>query len=116
MDRIPGLLNHLATDKYCHCTAILSSVGNICKSCQQEEYRQNDDIRIEHDQYPLQLHRLLGAPPNRPHTPISFGVTQRQGEMHLSCRYDMNVMTEQSMLEFYNMFVDEMMQTLENGE
>lgn len=113
LGKIPGVMSSMSSDKKCHCTAILSSVGNICKSCQQEEYRLNDDIRIEHEQYPLQLFRMLGAPPNRPLTPISMGVQQRQGEMFLCCRYDQYVMTEQTMLEFYNMFVDEMMQTLE---
>ena len=113
VDKIPGLLTRLTTDKYCHCTVILSSVGNICKSSQQEDYRKNDDIRIEHDQYPLQLFRMLGAPPNRPHTPISIGVMQRQNEAFISCRYDANVMTEETMLEFYNMFEDEMMKSLE---
>ena len=113
VEKIPGFMPLMTSDKQCHCTAILSSVGNLCKSCQQEEYRQNDDIRIEHNQYPLQLFRMLGAPPNRPHTPISMGVVQRQGELFLSCRYDQNVMTEETMLEFYNMFVDEMMKGLE---
>ena len=112
LGKIPGFMSLMTSDKKCYCTVILSTVGNICKSCQQEDYRQNDDIRIEHDQYPLQLFRMLGAPPTRPHTPISIGVMQRQNEAFISCRYDINVMTEETMLEFYNMFVDEMMQSL----
>ena len=112
-EKIPGFLSLMTSDKQCHCSIILSSVGNICKSCQQEDYRTNDDIRIDHDQYPLQLFRMLGAPPTRPHTPISIGVMQRQNEAFISCRYDLNVMSEEIMLEFYNMFVDEMMKSLE---
>ncbi|MBQ2621681.1 MAG: hypothetical protein IJF84_10125 [Thermoguttaceae bacterium] len=112
LGKIPGFMSLMTSDKKCHCTVILSTVGNICKSCQQEDYRQNDDIRIEHDQYPLQLFRMLGAPPTRPHTPFSFGVVQRQGEAFISCRYDLNVLTEETMLEFYDMFVDEMMKSL----
>ena len=113
LEKIPGVMSLLTSDKQCHCSIILSSVGNICKSSQQEDYRKNDDIRIEHDEYPLQLFRMLGAPPTRPHTPISIGVMQRQNEAFLSCRYDLNVMTEDTMLEFYNMFVDEMMKSIE---
>lgn len=113
LGKIPGFMSMMTSDNKCHCSVILSTVGNICKSCQQEDYRQNDDIRIEHDQYPLQLFRMLGAPPTRPHTPISIGVMQRQGEAFISCRYDLNVMTEETMLEFYNMFVDEMMKSIE---
>ena len=111
--KIPGIMSLMTSDKQCHCSVILSSVGNICKSCQQEDYRKNDDIRIEHDQYPLQLIRMLGAPPNRPHTPFSFGVMQRQSDAFISCRYDVNTVTEENMLEFYNMFVDEMMKSIE---
>ncbi|MBR6436530.1 MAG: hypothetical protein IKS45_08490, partial [Thermoguttaceae bacterium] len=113
LNKIPGIMSLMTSDKQCHCSVILSSVGNICKSCQQEDYRVNDDIRIEHDQYPLQLIRMLGAPPNRPHTPFSVGIEQRQGEAFISCRYDLNTVTEETMLEFYNMFVDEMMKSIE---
>ena len=112
-EKIPGFISLMTSERQCHCSIILSSVGNICKSCQQEEYRTNDDIRIEHDQYPLQLIRLLGAPPNRPHTPISIGVMPRQHDAFVSCRYDANVMTEETMLEFFNMFADEMMKSIE---
>ena len=112
-EKIPGFLSLMMSDKQCHCSVILSSVGNICKGCMQEDYRKNDDIRIEHDQYPLQLFRLLGAPPNRPHTPISIGVMQRHSEAFISCRYDLNTISEETMLEFYNMFTDEMMKSLE---
>ncbi len=113
LEKIPGVMPLLTSDKQCHCSVILSSVGNICKSSQQEDYRKNDDIRIEHDEYPLQLFRMLGAPPTRPHTPISIGVMQRHNEAFISCRYDLNVMTEETMLEFYNMFADEMMKSIE---
>ena len=112
--KIPGIMSLMTSDKQCHCSVILSSVGNICKSCQQEDYRVNDDIRIEHDLYPLQLIRMLGAPPNRPHTPFSVGIEQMQGEAFISCRYDLNTVTEETMLEFYNMFVDEMMKSIED--
>ena len=112
-EKIPGFISLMTSKKQCHCSIILSSVGNICKSCQQEDYRISDDIRIEHDQYPLQLFRMLGAPPNRPNTPISIGVMQRHSDAFISCRYDLNVMTEETMLEFYNMFVDEMMKSIE---
>lgn len=115
VDKFPSLLSRLITDKYCYCTITLSSVGNICKSCQQEDYRNNDDIKVEHDQYPLQLFRMIGAPPIRPHMPISIGVMQRQNEAFISCQYDLNAMSEQTMMEFYNMFVEEMKQTLEEG-
>lgn len=113
LGKVPGFMSLMTSDKQSHCSVILSTVGNICKSSQQEDYRQNDDVRIEHDQYPLQLFRMLGAPPTRPHTPISVGVMQRQGEMFLACRYDLNTITEETMMEFYNMFVDEMMKSLE---
>lgn len=113
LGKIPGFMSLMTSDKKCHCSVILSTVGNICKSCQQEDYRQNDDIRIEHEQYPLQLFRMLGAPPTRPHTPISIGVMQRQGEAFIACRYDLNTISEETMLEFYNMFVDEMMKSIE---
>lgn len=113
LGKIPGVMSLMTSDKKCHCSVILSTVGNVCKSSHQEDYRTNDDIRIEHDQYPLQLFRMLGAPPTRPHTPISIGVMQRQGEAFISCRYDLNTITDQTMLEFYNMFVDEMMKSIE---
>lgn len=116
LGKIPGFISLMASDSKCHCSVILSTVGNICKSSHQEDYRQNDDIRIEHDQYPLQLFRMLGAPPNRPHTPISIGVMQRQGEAFISCRYDLNAISEETMLEFYNMFVDEMMLSLKDQD
>lgn len=112
-EKIPGFISLMTSDRQCHCSVILSSVGNICKGCMQEDYSKNDDIRIEHDEYPLQLFRMLGAPPTRPHTPISIGVMQRQNEAFISCRYDLNVMTEETMLEFYNMFADEMMKSIE---
>ncbi|MBR5710838.1 MAG: hypothetical protein IKX40_08780 [Thermoguttaceae bacterium] len=114
--KIPGVMSLMTSDKQCHCSVILSTVGNICKSSQQEDYRTNDDVRIDHDQYPLQLFRMLGAPPTRPHTPISVGVMQRQGEAFISCRYDLNTITEETMLEFYNMFVDEMMKSIEEEQ
>lgn len=113
LGKIPGFMSLMTSDKKCHCSVILSTVGNICKSCQQDDYRQNDDIRIEHDEYPLQLFRMLGAPPTRPHTPISIGVMQRHNEAFISCRYDLNTISEETMLEFYNMFVDEMMKSIE---
>lgn len=116
LGRIPGFMSLMTSDKQSHCSVILSTVGNICKSSQQEDYRQNDDVRIEHDQYPLQLFRMLGAPPTRPHTPLSFGVMQRQNETFVSCRYDLNVVTEETMLEFFNMFVDEMAQSVKEEQ
>lgn len=113
LGKIPGFMSLMTSDKKCHCSIILSTVGNVCKSCHQEDYRTNDDIRIEHDEYPLQLFRMLGAPPTRPNTPISIGVMQRQGEAFISCRYDLNTISEETFLEFFNMFVDEMMKSLE---
>ncbi len=114
--KIPGMMNLMTSEKTCHCTVILSNTGNICKTSLQEDYRQNDDVRIEHDQYPLQLIRTLCAPPTRPHTPLSFGVMQRQNETFVSCRYDLNVVTEETMLEFFNMFVDEMAQSVKEEQ
>lgn len=110
--KIPGMMSLMTSEKTCHCTVILSNTGNICKNSLQEDYCQNDDVRIEHDQYPLQLIRTLCAPPTRSHTPLSFGVMQHQDNAFISCRYDLNVITEQTMLEFFNMFVEEMIQSV----
>lgn len=109
--KIPGMMNLMTSEKKCYCTVILSNTGNICKKSLQEDYSQNDDVRIDHEQYPLQLIRTLCAPPTRPHTPISFGVMQSQNKAFISCRYDLNVLTEETMLEFFDMFIDEMIQS-----
>ena len=112
VDSIPGLLERITTDRYCHSTVVLSSVGNLCKSSAQEEFRKNDDIHIE-GEFPLTLIRMLGAPPTRPHTPLSFGVVQHKNDMFISCRYDSNVMDENVMKEFFDLYILEMTQSLE---
>ena len=114
--KIPGMMNLMTSEKTCHCTTILSNIGSVCNKSLQEEYCQNDDIRIEHDQYPLQLIRTLCAPPTRQHTPLSFGVMQCHNEAFISCRYDLNVLTEETMLEFFNMFVEEMIQSVKEEQ
>ncbi len=112
VEKIPGLLKRITSNRYCHSTIVLSSVGNLCKCAHQDDYRTNDDISIQGD-YPLQLIRILGAPPTRPNTPLSFGVVQHKKEMFLSCRYDINVIDKVTMLNIFDRFISEMSKAIE---
>lgn len=96
--RIPGALSLLTSRLFCHSTVVFSNVGVLCKSLEQERFRESATIEIAGK---LRLIGIVGAPPVRPNTPLSIGVISHNGAMFLSCCVDERRFDAERFLAFF---------------
>ena len=100
--RIPFALAYLASPRFCHSTTVVSNLGAFALALPQERFRREKTIRVPG----LELKQLIGAPPVRPHTPITIGIITCGDRIFVNMTTEADYYRQGTADKFFNDCVD----------
>jgi len=103
--RIPFALSRLASPRFCHSTTVVSNLGAFALALPQERFRREKTIRVPG----LELKQLIGAPPVRPHTPLSSGIITCGDRILITMSSERKYYEHGMAVRFLNGYVDFLM-------
>jgi NRPS condensation-like uncharacterized protein len=105
--RIPFLLKRILTRR-CLTSTIFTTIGNPCIFLPQKRFRRLRTIKIGNTDSvnDIELLRIIGSPPLRPGTPVSFAMTKQPNEITFSNLIDVSSFGLKNAVLFHNLFID----------
>jgi hypothetical protein len=106
--RIPFLLPRIMQPQRCLTTSIFTVIGNPCLFMPQKRFRKLRTVRVAD----LELCQIIGSPPIRPNTPVSFAMTKQHNEITFSNIIDINLFGVKNAALFHDLFIDQLRQSV----
>jgi hypothetical protein len=106
--RIPFLLPYIMLPQHCLTTSIFTTIGNPCLFMPQKRFRKLRTVKVAD----LELCQIIGSPPIRPNTPVSFAMTKQQNEITFSNIIDINLFGIKNAALFHDLFINQLRQSV----